>query len=136
MADPVHGEFGDPLTAPFWRAARERRLLIQRCRRCGRAQFYPRPYCVRCQGEVAWVESPGRGVVYSLTRVHLKVLPELEPPYDVLLVELEEGPRLLGNLVEGEGECEIGDAVQVAWMARDSAPPLLQFRSASGDARA
>lgn len=128
------GSYGDALTRPFWAAADEGRLLIQRCETCGHHQFYPRPFCLACEdGEVAWVEATGGGVVYSLTTVHLRVIEALEPPYLVALVELDEGPRLLARLVDDEGAplpggVGIGAAVRLAWHRRGAAPPLPVFR--------
>lgn len=122
--------FGDPMTAPFWAAARERRLLIQRCGACRRHQFYPRPHCISCGVlDMTWVESPGVGIVYSMTTVRVPVTPELSPPYSVALVELDEGPRLLTNLV---GEGAIGDRVKVQWRERGELPPLPVFAVAGG----
>ena len=116
----------DPTTVPFWEAAERRELLIQRCTECGAHQFYPRPFCLECNAlEVEWVTAGGGGTVYSMTVVHLPVSKEFEPPYAVLLVDLDEGPRLLGNLLEGE--CAIGDRVRVAWRERVDGPPVPAF---------
>jgi len=117
----------DPLSAPYWAAAEEHRLLVQRCTACSRHQHYPRPFCIRCTGEVTWVEASGVGTVYSVTRNHLEVTPELSPPYLVGLVELEEGPRLVTNFLD---ECRIGDRVEVAWRDRPEGPPVPVFRLA------
>jgi len=59
----------------------------------------------------------------TVTRVQL--LPELPPPYVVALVELDEGPRLLTNIVGAP--CKIGDRVRLAWRTREGAPPLPVF---------
>ena len=90
----------DALSRPFWAGAAEGRLLVQRCTACGAHQFYPRPFCLACQDEVEWVEASGRGEIYSLTTNHLRMSPELEPPYYVALVRLEEGPVLLTRIVD------------------------------------
>jgi hypothetical protein len=126
-ADPPAAEaYGDPLTAPFWEAAARGVLVVQRCRVCGHHQFYPRPYCLACQSDdVTWVAASGRGTVYSMTTVHMEVAPEFAPPYVVAIVELDEGPRLLTNVVGGPGR--IGDRVRVAWREREGAPPLPVF---------
>jgi uncharacterized OB-fold protein len=119
-------EYGDALTRPFWTAARDHRLLLQRCRPCGAYQFYPRPFCLACQSDdVGWVESPGRGEVYSVTTVRMSVLPELEPPYQVAIVQLDEGPRLLGS-IDGDN-ASIGDRVEIRWREREGLPPLPMF---------
>jgi uncharacterized OB-fold protein len=63
-----------------------------------------------------------------VTTVRLQVIPELMPPYQVAIVELDEGPRLTTNIV-GE-PCIIGDRVQLAWRERPDAPPLPVFEIA------
>ena len=121
--------YGDALSRPFWAAATERRLTTQRCMDCGRHQFYPRPLCLGCESShLEWAGVSGLGTVYSLTTVHLAVLPELEPPFQVAVVELDEGPRLTANIVNGNAA--IGDRVRVAWRERDELPPLPVFEPA------
>jgi uncharacterized OB-fold protein len=125
--------YGDPLSRPFWEAAREHRLILQRCVACGRYQFYPRPFCLACPaGELEWAEVPGLGTVYSITTVRMNVLPELEPPYQVAIVELDEGPRMLGGIVDGEAR--IGDRVEIRWWERKNLPPLPMFAVQGGGA--
>ncbi len=119
-------EYGDALTAPFWAAAARHELIIQRCRACGAHQFYPRPFCLACESsDLFWVGAAGTGTVYSMTTVHMQVSPELVPPYVVAIVQLDEGPRLMTNIVDGA--CRIGDRVRVAWRERPGAPPLPVF---------
>lgn len=118
--------YGDPLTAPFWEAARDHRLTVQHCRDCGRHQFYPRPFCLSCRsGNLEWVAASGLGTVYSITMVRIEVLPDLPPPYQVALVDLEEGPRLLAGTAGDD--VHIGDRVQVVWKEREGEPPLPMF---------
>lgn len=117
----------DPLMAPYWQAAEQRKLVIQRCSACGRHQFYPRPFCIECQSDdVSWVEVVGTATVHSQTTTRLQVIPELVPPYVVALVELDEGPRLVTNIVDGEAA--IGDVVELTWRERPDLPPLPVFR--------
>jgi len=126
--DPI--PYGDPLSQPFWRAAERHVFMIQRCEDCGHSQFYPRPFCMQCESDhVEWVESQGQGIVYSSTTVHLTVSDEMEPPYQVALVELDEGVRFLANIVEGD--CDIEDRVEVTWRQREGLPPLAVFRACS-----
>lgn len=123
MSDPFEA---DALSVPFWDAAREHRFVIQRCGDCGAHQLYARPFCLSCESDaLSWVEAGGGGTIYSVTAVHLAVRPELEPPYDVALVELDEGPRVLSVLAAGEAR--IGDRVRLGWRERDDAPPLPNF---------
>jgi uncharacterized protein len=125
--------FGDALTAPFWEAAARGELVVQRCRSCGAHQFYPRPFCLACDGDgLEWVATAGTGTVYALTTVHLRVDPALEPPYAVAVVELDEGPRLVTNLVGAPAT--IGDRVTVGWRERDGMPPLPVFEPQEGSA--
>jgi uncharacterized OB-fold protein len=126
--------FGDPMTAPFWTAARQHKLLIQRCNACGSHQFYPRPMCLKCSSlDLAWVPSCGTGTVYSMTTVRVPVTADLSPPYVVALVDLDEGPRLLTNLVNQS--FRIGDRVRVQWRAREPLPPVPVFGHIEGDTR-
>ena len=127
MTDEDAIEFpGDPTTEPFWRAAVEHRLVVQRCTSCRTYQFYPRPVCLKCFTlELEWVPVSGRGTVYSKTTVRIPVIEEMTPPYVAAIVELDEGPRLTTNLV-GE-EAAIGDTVTVSWRDRPGLPPLPVF---------
>jgi uncharacterized protein len=123
---------GDPTTAPFWRAAREHRLMLQRCTACGAYQFYPRPFCLSCFGlDLEWVEASGRAIVYSKTTVRIPVIEEMPPPYVVAIVTLDEGPRLTTNLVGDEPA--IGDRVSLTWRERPDLPPLPVFQRLAGD---
>ncbi len=84
----------------FWAAAREGRFLIMRCRACGRPYFYPRRYCPRCwSDETEWLEASGRGTVYTYSIVRQNPAPPFSDwcPYAVVLVDLEEGVRVMAN---------------------------------------
>lgn len=123
--------FEDAMTRPFWDGARQGRLILQLCERCRRFQFYPRPFCIACQSDdIGWVPAPGLGSVYTVTTSHLKVVEHLDPPYQVALVTLDEGPRLLTNIV-GE-PARIDDRVAVEWRSRAEGPPVAVFRVVSG----
>jgi uncharacterized OB-fold protein len=90
-----------PETRPFWEAARRHELHLQRCRACGQYVFYPRAACPRClAGDLEWRGASGRGTLHTFTIVHRgqKGFP-LPAPYVLAVVELEEGPRLMTNLV-------------------------------------
>lgn len=113
------------MTAPFWEAAARHELLIQRCRKCGKHQFYPRPFCLVClDDDIEWVRGAGTGTVYSVTTVRLQLPGQSPPPYQVALITLDEGPRFLARPKE---PVRIGDRVRVTWEERGDLPPLPQF---------
>jgi uncharacterized protein len=90
-----------PETTPYWEAAARGELCIQRCTVCGDHYFYPRPSCPRCGSlDVEWVLVSGRGRLHSYLINHLAA-PGFEDrgPYAIAIVELEEGPRLMSNIV-------------------------------------
>ena len=124
----------DNETRPFWDAAREERLLIQRCSRCGRHQFYPRPFCHVCwHDEVKWVEASGRGTLYTWSVVHVNDLPPFPErvPYVAAVVELEEGPRMMTNIVDCDPDSvKIGQRVQVVFHDTGEGTALPRFRPA------
>lgn len=118
----------DPTTEAFWAACEERRLTVQACGACGHRQMYPRAMCLHCGATdaLSMEEVSGRGVIYSVTTIRIPVTEELAPPYLLALVDLEEGPRLLTNVL-GES-AGIGDAVTLDWRERAEAPPVPVFR--------
>ncbi|MFI6920342.1 Zn-ribbon domain-containing OB-fold protein [Nonomuraea spiralis] len=90
-----------PETQPFWDGTAAGELRIQRCRTCERHYFYPRPSCPRCGGgDVEWVRATGRATLYSYVINH-RPAPgfEAEGPYAIAVVELEEGVRMMTNIV-------------------------------------
>jgi uncharacterized OB-fold protein len=111
----------EPESQPFWDAAKEGRLLIQRCQACGAAQHYPRPFCVTCwSDQVEWEEASGRGTLYTYSTVYTNDLPPFAErlPYVAAAVDLEEGPRIMTNLVGAEpAELWVGMPVQVDFRA-------------------
>ena len=116
-------KYGDPTTLEFWEAAGRKELVLQHCKDCENYHFYPRPFCLECEStHLEWKRVGGAGTIYSMTEVQVKISPDLEPPYIVALVELDEGPRMVGNIVDGEAN--IGDRVKLAWRDREDAPPL------------
>ncbi len=91
-----------PEMAPFWDAARRRQLVVQRCTGCGTYRFPARELCSRCLSrESTWVPVSGRGTVFTWAVVHQASHPGFaaEVPYALVTVELEEGARLLTNVV-------------------------------------
>ncbi|HXA28437.1 MAG TPA: OB-fold domain-containing protein [Candidatus Angelobacter sp.] len=86
------------LTRPYWDAAREGRLAIQRCQTCHTYLHPPLPFCDICDGRNLRYETvSGRGTIYTFTRVHANRAPAFEgaTPYAIVDVELDEQPGLL-----------------------------------------
>ncbi len=110
------------VAGPFWEAARQGRLVAQRCQGCGHIFLPPRRWCPRCwSSELEWTPCSGRGRVYSFTVVHQAPSPFFQEraPYVLAIVELEEGPRLMANIVGVEpGRVHIDMAVQVTFERR------------------
>jgi uncharacterized OB-fold protein len=91
-----------PDTEEFWSATAEGRLLLRHCDDCDTVIWYPRPFCPACGGfNTSWIEASGRGKVYAFTIVHRNGMPGWREalPYVVAYVELDEGPRVLTNVV-------------------------------------
>lgn len=110
------------LSAPYWRAAAQGRLLLQRCRACRNWQHYPRALCAGCwSAGLSWETASGSGQVWSYTIAHRPAHPAWrdDVPYCIALVTLAEGPRVLANLVGCEpGRAHIGLSVQAVFEAR------------------
>lgn len=109
----------DDDTRPFWDAAKEGRFLVKRCRSCGRAHYYPRPFCPHCwSGEVDWEDASGRGTLYTYSIVRVNDLPPFNErvPYVAAIVDLDEGPRAMSNVVDhDEAELRIGMPLEVTF---------------------
>jgi uncharacterized OB-fold protein len=91
-----------PESAPFWKAAKEHRLLVPHCRACGKFWFPPSRLCPHClSADNGWEKVSGRGKIYSFVVFHRVYHPAFaaEVPYVVAIVELEEGPRMLTNII-------------------------------------
>jgi uncharacterized OB-fold protein len=124
----------DDLTSPFWDAAKEHRLVVQRCGSCGYYNHPPRPYCDACIAqEMRFEPVSGRGTVYSFTVMHQRDVAgfEEEAPFINIVVELAEQPRLLmvSNLALSErAKVKIGAAVEVYFEERGEGVVIPQFR--------
>jgi len=104
-------------TAPFWEAQNERELKFQRCAQCRTVRYPIGPLCPLCRSfETEWITSSGRGTIYSYTIVRHQTHPAFPVPYTVLLVEMEEGPRVIAQLRAPEDAAiAIGMPVTIAW---------------------
>ncbi|MBI4283567.1 MAG: Zn-ribbon domain-containing OB-fold protein [Chloroflexi bacterium] len=91
------------LTQPFWEAAKRHELVLPRCRKCGNFHFYPRHACPVCLSpELEYAPVSGKGRLYSFTVVRQPANPVFndDVPYIYAVVQLNEGPMMVSNLVE------------------------------------
>jgi uncharacterized protein len=123
-----------PETEEYWKATAQGRLAIPFCTVCGEAVYYPRAHCPSCYSDaLEWRDLSGRGNVYTYTIVRRGEGPYAEvTPYVVAYVELEEGPRVLTNVVDVEPEdVEVGMAVEAVFADTGEGNALVRFRPAS-----
>jgi len=114
----------------FWEGLVQGKLLIQRCASCGRLQHPPTPMCPGCHSfEMTAIESSGRGTIHSFVVAHHPPLPPFEYPHVIVLVELEEGTRLVSRLVgTAPDDVRIGMSVAVEIERVDDDFSIHQFR--------
>jgi hypothetical protein len=119
----------------WWEALQRHELSVQRCRDCGTVRLPPRAVCPAClSSAVAWERASGRATVYSFTVTHQNQAPGFrdELPYVLAIVELEEGPRIMTNLVECAPDAvRIGMAVEVVFDDVTPEVTLPKFRPTS-----
>ena len=124
----------DDLSQPFWEAAKQQRLVVQRCRECGYFNHPPRLACDACQSQQLQFEPvSGQGTIYSFTVMHQPNVAGFENqiPYINILVELEEQPLLfmVSNLPASDlDKIKIGGQVEVYFEEVDPDTTLPQFR--------
>ncbi len=88
-----------PETQHFWDGTRAGRLLLQRCGACADVYFPPRPFCPACSSrEVEVFNASGDAVLYSYVISH-RPHPAFDGPYSIAVVQLEEGPRMMTNII-------------------------------------
>jgi uncharacterized protein len=127
MTGPALAPVGDPLSAPFWDAAAKGRLVIQRCASCGALRWPPLVGCPECRGrDTTWDEVDPQGTIWSFVVYHRAFAAELrnEIPYTVAMVELDDGPYLVGRLVDGGTPPAVGDRVTAEFTEIDGVPSV------------
>ena len=142
----VEGRELQPLPQPisnadsqaYWSAARERRLVIRRCMTCNAYHFMPRHLCPTCwSDQLEWVDSKGTGTVHSFTIIRRASAAAFSSlvPYVLVLIDLDEGPRMMTNLLGDDSlSVAIGDPVKVAFEDRGDGSLIPQFcRSIPGE---
>jgi uncharacterized protein len=126
---PMPRRIVTPLTEAYWTAAELGVLLLQVCDACEHVQLYPGGICRSCwSGSMSWCEATGLGTVWTFTVAERPGHPAWQPltPYCIAIVELDEGPRLLSNVVGRDPyEVRVGQRVRlIAAPAGPDAPPL------------
>jgi len=124
----------NPITAPYWDGTRDKKLLLQRCVNTGKFQFFPRAASIHdFGGPIEWVEAAGTGTVYSFSIMYRPANPLMKDkvPYAVGLIELDEGVRMMSNIVGIDVEAiKVGMKVKVTWEAMTDGRHLPLFEPA------
>ncbi len=120
-------------TQPFFDGAAAGVLRLPRCEQCQRVIWYPRQRCDGCGStDVTWFDASGKGQVYSFSTTHR--IPgrwQAAAPFVLAYVELDEGPRVLTNVIECDpSQVTIGMAVTAVFEPTEDGPPLLRFKPA------
>jgi uncharacterized OB-fold protein len=110
-------------SGPFWEATRRSVLLVQWCTACDKGIFYPRSFCPHCGADgsrLEWREASGRATVYAASVEHKPAASGTTfsdgQPFVVALVDLEEGVRMMTNIIGCAPEdVHPGQAVTVTW---------------------
>ena len=104
-----------PLNTPYWEGLAAGEVRLQRCQSCAAYQYPPESFCYACGAtELVWKPVSGEGTIYSFIVVHQAYHQAFRPfiPYTVVIVQLDEGPRLLGTMLALQTPVEIGDRVK------------------------
>jgi len=125
----------DVETRPFWEACKRHELLVQRCNDCGKFQYYPRAVCCHCLStNLEYRKASGKGKVYTYSVVYINRAPgwDDKTPYVVAYVELEEGVRMMTNIVGCDPETvKIDMPVEVTFEDLSEEVALPVFKPAS-----
>jgi hypothetical protein len=99
-----------PEAKPYWDGLKEHKLMMPKCEDCGRVFFYPRVLCPGCHSRrITWIQASGKGKLYSFEIVHQRLNQsyKLPTPYVLAMIELEEGARMMSNLVNIEPDPKV-----------------------------
>ena len=124
----------DTAMLPWWQAAAEHRLLVQRCASCGHTRLPSAPVCPECRSDQSdWREVSGRGELYTYTIVHRAIAAEQPLPTVIAVIALADsgGLRIISNLVEVEpAAIKIGMPVEIVWEDMTAELAVPRFRPA------
>jgi len=102
----------------FWEGTAKGKFLLQKCKSCGKVQFFPRVACVDCFGELDWIESKGTGMIHSFTLVRVPRNPAFkdEVPIYYINVILDEGVIVESKLIgDNKEKVKMGDRVKAVF---------------------
>jgi uncharacterized OB-fold protein len=121
-----------PTSRPFWDAARQHQLKLQRCGGCRSYIYYPRPRCPKCfSDQLSWEPVSGRGTLYSYTTVYRASTRSFaDAPYVLAIVQLDEGPRMTTNMVAPPDQLKVGMPVTVFFDDVTPNHTLVKFKPA------
>lgn len=117
----------DPLAGPFFQAGAEGRLVVQKCDDCDALRWPPLPGCPECRSRAStWTPVAPTGTIWSYVVYHRGFSAALKEqvPYTVAMVQLDDGPYLLGRLVDGEKPPQVGDRVSAKFADLGDVPTL------------
>ncbi len=133
--DGMPQPLADAITLPFWQAASQHRLVVQRCTGCGHTRLPPAPICPACRsGDSDWKEVSGQGEVYTYTVVHRPIAAGQKLPFVIAVIALEDagGVRVISNLVGVDpAHLAIGLSVELVWEDMSEELSIPRFRPAS-----
>jgi hypothetical protein len=139
--DSMPPPLANATTLPFWQAAAQHRLVVQRCAGCGHTRLPPAPVCPECRSADAdWKELTGRGEVYTYTIVHRAIAAGQPLPTIIAVITLDDagGVRMISNLVSVDPDAvAIGMSVELVWedMSADFAIPRFRPSAATENPR-
>jgi len=119
----------NPETAAFWEAAAKGTFLLRWCNDCGRTHWYPRAVCPHCMSaNTEWREASGRGTIYTYS-----VTRRADPPYAIAYVTLEEGPKMITNIVDCDLDAlAVGQAVELVFKPSTGGQAVPMFKPTGG----
>jgi uncharacterized protein len=125
----------DHASRHYWQQAADGQLVVQRCVECGQYQFYPRALCASCAGDTEWVDASGRGTLYTYTVIRQNRSEAFAAlsPYAVGIVELDEGVRMMSNIVDCDvDDLRVGMALEVLLLKASDDVGLPFWRPVAG----
>lgn len=123
-----------PEAKPYWDGLKEHTLMLPKCEDCGKPFFYPRALCPNCHSRrITWIQASGRGKLYSFEISHQSFNRafKIKPPFILAMIELEEGPRMMSNLINIEPDpkvvkCDMPVEIVFEKLTDDITIPLFQ----------